>query len=542
MQKRQEEYQKMYREFEWELPTTFNFGRDVVDAIAKANPEKLALITADEGGHEERFTFAHISKLSSKLANALVKKGVKRGDRVLIMLPRIHQWQVSMIACLKVGAVPVPCIEMLTEKDVSYRLEHSGAIAAITTSVSTSKFSDQNSLHVRIAVGGAPGWADFSEVISQESNEFLCADLELDEPAVIYYTSGSTGMPKGVTHATRALYCWRVSAWAWQGLTEEDLIWCTADTGWSKAGTSILFGPWSRGSAVLFYNGRFDPVQRLEAIQRYKVTVFCGAATEFRHIVNHDISRFDISSLRLAVSAGESVNPEVVRRWEQLTNVRLIEAYGQTETLMTVGNHPEDEIRLGSMGRPLPGVEMAVLDEDGAPLPNGVRGQLAVKLPFPQLMLGYWNDPDRTANTRIRHGEEEYFLTGDLAYSDGDGYIYYAGRSDDIISSAGYRIGPMEVENALMEHPAVAECAVIGSPDPIRGEIVKAYVVLRPGVLPSENLIVILQEHVKSTTAPYKYPRGIEFVQDLPKTPTGKLLRRVLRDREAKPENQSVAS
>lgn len=541
MKERYEGYDAMRRGFDWDLPRTFNFGRDVVDAFAKVQPQKLALIACDESGQEQRFTFGQISELSGRLANALVKGGVRCGDRVVVMLPRVPQWQIAMVACLKVGAVPVPCIEMLTEKDVAYRLAHSGAIAAITNAMSTAKFKNAEALRVRVAIGGAPGWAAFDEFLACEPAAFEAADLDPDEPAIIYYTSGSTGMPKGVTHASRALYCWRNSARAWQGLTEDDLIWCTADTGWSKAGTSILFGPWSQGSAVLFYNGHFDPVQRLEAIGRYGVTVFCGAATEFRHIVNQNFSRYDLSKLRLAVSAGESVNPEVVKRWQQLTKVSLIEGYGQTETLMTVTNHPAEPVRAGSMGRPLPGVEMAVLDEDGSPVPAGERGQLALRLPSPQLMLGYWNDPEKTAQTRIRHGGVEYFLTGDLAWMDPDGYIYYAGRTDDIISSAGYRIGPMEVENALMEHPAVAECGVVGCPDSTRGEIVKAFVILRPGFEGTDRLIVALQEHVKSTTAPYKYPRCIEFVLELPRTPTGKLLRRVLRNREATAANRERA-
>lgn len=532
MIERHQSYEQLHRDFTWSLPKTFNFGRDVVDAWAVSNPSKTALIAVDEMGTEHRYSFEDISRISNQLANLLTTRGICRGDRVVIMLPRIPQWQLAMVACLKLGAVPVPCIEMLTEKDVTYRLKHSGAIAAITTRESVQKFSESESLIARIAVGGAPGWLDFDAEIQHQSTSYVAADLALEEPAVIYYTSGSTGMPKGVTHATRSLYCWRVSAWAWQNLEPKDLMWCTADTGWSKAGTSILFGPWSCGCAVLFHNGRFDARQRLEFLERYRVTVFCGAATEFRHIVNEDVSLFDLSSLRLGVSAGESVNPEVVRRWEGLANVPLIEGYGQTETLMTVTNSPSELIKLGSMGRPLPGTQVAVLDDSDAPLPVGERGQLAVRLPNPQLMLGYWNDPERTARSRVVHDGVEYFLTGDFAYIDEDGYVYYAGRTDDIISSAGYRIGPMEVENALMEHPAVAECAVIGSPNPVRGEIVKAFIVLRPGFLASESLIEAIQEHVKTTTAPYKYPRSIEFVEDLPKTATGKLLRRVLRDRE----------
>lgn len=517
----------------WDLPATFNFGRDVVDAIARVEPERLALIWCDDAGGEQRFTFGEISRLSNQLAALLAGQGVSRGDRVLVMLPRLPQWQIAMVGCLKLGAVPIPCIEMLTGKDVLYRATKAQAVAAITTGASATKFSGCKGLRVRVAVGGAPaGWLDFDTSIAAQSPAFECADTDREDPAVIYFTSGSTGLPKGVTHASRALYCWRGSAEAWLDLGSADLIWCTADTGWSKAGTSILFGPWSQGAAVLFYNGRFDAAARLRLIARHGVTVFCGAATEFRHLINEDFAQVDLSRLRLAVSAGESVNPEVTRRWQDITGIPLLEAYGQTETLMTVANrlgHPAPE---GSMGRALPGCRMAVLDPDDRPALPGTRGELALALPNPQLMLGYWDEPERTARAFSAHGGVQYFLTGDLARMDADGFIFYEGRVDDIISSAGYRIGPVEVENALQEHPAVTECAVVGSPDAERGEIVKAFVTLRPGFEASEKLKRELQEHVQRTTAPYKYPRAIEFVAELPKTPTGKLLRRVLRDAE----------
>lgn len=525
-------YEEIYANFEWKLPERFNFGRDVVDAFARSEPDKLALVACDASGGERRFTFGDISRLSNRLANLLASAGIARGDRVMVMLPRIPQWQVAMVACLKLGAVAVPCIPMLTEKDVTYRVGQSGALAAITTSDGIAKFTAAAGFKARVAVGGGAGWIDFDEAIAGQSDRFDPADMELEEPAVIYYTSGATGLPKGVTHSVRAIYCWRISAWYWQGFRPDDFTWCTADTGWSKAGTSIIFGPWSCGTAVLFYNGPFDPAGRLALLERYGVTVFCAAATEFRQVVGLDFSRFDLNRLRLAVSAGESVNPEVVERWQKITGVPLIEAYGQTETLMTVANHVSAPVKPGSMGRALPGTRMRVLDDSGAPLPANSRGQLAVELPNPQMMLDYWKEPERTAATRTVHDGVEYFLTGDLATMDDEGYIFYQGRSDDIISSAGYRIGPTEVENALMEHPAVVECAAVGSPDDERGEIVKAFVVLRRDCIPSEALARELQEHVKRVTAPYKYPRSIEFVEELPKTSSGKLLRRVLRDRE----------
>ncbi len=529
--------------FSWNLPETFNFGRDVVDDWAARTPEREALIWCDDSGRQERYTFGDISRQSSQAANLLQACGVKKGDRVIVMLPRIPQWQLVMVACTKLGAIPIPCIDMLTEKDVTYRARHAGATAAVTTSENTGKFAGSG-IQTRLAVGAAAGiesgWLDFTAELDRASAEFVCDDTGLDDPAVIYYTSGSTGLPKGVAHASRALFSWQVSARFWQELTERDLIWCTADTGWSKAGTSILWGPWSCGSSVFFYNGRFDPADRLVKIRKYGVTVFCGSATEFRHLINEPDVGERQGLLRLAVSAGESVNPEVARRWTEQTGIPLVEAYGQTETLMTVANQAASVQKPGSMGRALPGSHMVAVNEQGELVPPGATGQLALRLPNPQLMLGYWNDPVLTGKTRITCGPHEYFLTGDVVVIDDEGYIFYHGRTDDIISSAGYRIGPVEVENALMEHPAVMECAVVGSPDPDRGEVVKAFVKLRSGVHADSALVLALQEHVKQTTAPYKYPRLVEFVGDIPKTPTGKLLRRELRAREYRQHSDRV--
>jgi acyl-coenzyme A synthetase/AMP-(fatty) acid ligase len=502
-------YEDIRKAFRWEVPETFNFASDVVDAWAK-DPAKLALIWCDESGREGRCTYARIADQSKRLGNVLRARGLKKGDRCIVMLPRIPQWQIAMVGCLRIGVIPIPCIDMLTAKDVRFRVEHSGAAGAITTASNASKFP---ALKMRLVVG-----EDFDAALEAADPECPAERIAAEDPVAMYYTSGSTGNPKGVTHAARALYAWRLSSQLWHDLRPTDLMWCTADTGWSKAGTAILFGPWSCGSAVLFYQGAFDPKERLRLLAKHRATVFCAAATEFRRLVNEDLSPHDLSALRLTVSAGETVNPEIVRRWRDMSGVPLLDGYGQTETLMTVLNYPFLPVKPGSMGKPLPGLETAILD-----------GQLAIRLPNPQMMLGYWNEPERTAAGKATVNGVEYWMTGDMVRGDEEGYLFYEGRADDIISSAGYRIGPMEVENALLEHPAVQESAAVGKPDAERGEIVKAFVVLKPGIEGTPQLARELQEHVKQVTAPYKHPRAVEFVAELPKNASGKLLRRLLR-------------
>ncbi|MDA8110575.1 MAG: AMP-binding protein [Betaproteobacteria bacterium] len=509
-------YEELARQFRWEVPDHFNFAAEVVDAWAK-DPGKLALLWCDESGREARYTFAQIAEHSRRVGSLLRASGLEKGDRCIVMLPRAPQWQLAMVGCLRVGVIPIPCIDMLTAGDVRYRVEHSGAAGAITTRASAEKFSGLK-LRMKAAVGGAPGWLDFDAAVGAASPECPAERIAAEDPVAIYYTSGSSGPPKGVTHAARALWAWRYSSLYWHDLKPSDLMWCTADTGWSKAGTAILFGPWSCGAAVFFYHGAFDPRRRLALLAKHRVTVFCAAATELRRLIHEDLAAHDLAALRLAVSAGETVNPEIVRRWQALTGVPLLDGYGQTETLMTVTNYPFMRVKPGSMGKPLPGLEAKVID-----------GQLAIRLPNPQMMLGYWNEPERTAAATTRVGGAEYWLTGDVVRMDEDGYLFYEGRADDIISSAGYRIGPMEVESALIEHPAVQESAAVGKPDAERGEIVKAFVVLKPGHAATPALAAELQEHVKRVTAPYKYPREIEFVAELPKNASGKLLRRVLR-------------
>ncbi len=527
---RMDDYEKAYFSFRWDVPPTFNFGADVIDAYAQED-DKTALIWCNADGVERTFSFADISDLSSRFANVLKDHGIEKGDRVIIMLPRIPEWQIAMIGCIKCGAVPIPCVTMLTAKDIDYRVDHAEVRAAVTTADNIGKF-DSTALEARFVIGKAKGWTSVEAVIDRASADFTPPPIKSTDPAVMYYTSGSTGEPKGVVHAARALFAWRVSAWFWNDLHPDDVMWCTADTGWSKAGSSILFGPWSCGAAVFCYDGPFDEQRRFELLERYRVTVFCAAATELRRLIQFDPVTSDLSRLRLTISAGESVNAEIVKRWQELSGGPLLDGYGQTETLMTVLNYPSMSVKPGSMGRPLPGTSVAVLDEQNQVAPVDKPGRLAVRLPNPQFMLGYWKDDAQTQRNLIRVGGHDYFTTGDRASVDSDGYLFYQGRADDVINSAGYRIGPLEVENALIAHEAVQECAAVASPDPERGEIVKAFVVLVPGNPATTELVRELQEYAKAATAPYKYPRRIEFVPDLPKTVTGKIKRRELRDRE----------
>lgn len=517
-------------EFSWAVPERFNFATDVVDYWAR-DSERLALIAVNDAGEEQTYTFQEISQRSSQLANLLAREGLARGDRVIVMLPRIAEWQIAMVAVMRLGAVPIPCITMLTEKDVAYRVEHSGAVGVITLAGEAPKFEALGSLSVKVSVGGHPnGWVAFDEAI-HEAITCEPADVEREDPAILYYTSGSTGAPKGVTHSARAIWAWRFSAEYWLGLTPADRIWCTADTGWSKAGTSILFGPWSQGASVLFYDGPFDPEARLKLLEKYQVTCFCAAATELRRLVLEDVSSFDLSHLKATVSAGESVNPEVIERWRELTGTTVLDGYGQTETLMTITNRPGHSVKPGSMGVPLPGLEIGVFDAETQCVAEQGEGELVLALPYPQLMLGYWEDPGRTGDTQVYVDGSGWYRTGDNVAIDGDGYVFYTGRADDIINSSGYRIGPQEVENALSEHVAVMECAVVGVPDEERGELVKAWIVLAPGHTPSDDLVRELQDHAKASTAPYKYPRKVAFADDLPKTVSGKIRRNVLRER-----------
>ncbi|TZG28642.1 acyl-CoA synthetase [Sphingomonas montanisoli] len=506
-------------------PPTFNFGGDVIDHIART-ADGPALIWANAAGEERRFAYSDIARLSAKLASSLARQGVAKGDRVIVMLPRIPEWQIAMVACFKLGAIPIPCIEMLTGKDIAYRVVCAEAKVAIARAEQIDKFTGLE-VAVRVSVGEAVDWLSFDALVDAGDIGFEPVRMAAEDPAILYFTSGSTGQPKGVLHAARATYVWRQSATDWLDLRRDDLIWATADTGWSMAGTAILVGPWSVGACAFFYDGPFDAAERLRQLSRYGVSIYCAPATELLRVVDNDMAAHDLSRLRRTTSAGESLSPVIVERWRHATGHAIAEGYGQTETLISICYPPDQPYRRGSAGRPMAYNDVRII-AGGRELPRGEIGDIAIRAPNPQIMLGYWKDAERTADCYAEGPDGRWFVTGDRGSQDEDGFIYHQGRTDDVINSSGYRIGPSEIEDVLLAHPAVAEVAVVGGPDEQRGEIVVAFVVARGEAGPS--LASDLQAFVRGATAPYKYPRSVRFVGELPKTLTGKIQRNVLRE------------
>jgi acetyl-CoA synthetase/medium-chain acyl-CoA synthetase len=527
------DYETTYAQFEWETPERFNFGRDVVDKWAEE--DRPAMVWLGANGEERRLTFGDFSRLSNKFANVARKLGVERGDRVIVLMGKVPEWHVILTALLKLGAIAIPSAAQLRANDLKFRAEHSGAVAIISgpegIEEADAMRKEVPDLQHFVVLGseGHEGWESYEKLMDEASEDFAAEDTASDEGAFILYTSGTTKHPKGALHTHGYTHAKRMQARYWLDLQEDDLLWCTAATGWAKNIWNVFLGPWSLGMEIFVHEGAFDAAERLELIRRYGITILCQAPTEYRVLANApELEDADLSSIRHATSAGEPLNAPVMERWQELHGIEIYDGYGQTENTLLVGNFPGLEVRPGSMGKPSPGCDVRIIDEDGNELPPGELGDIALWGDNPALMKEYWEQPDETEAV-FRNG---YYLTGDRASRDEDGYIWFEGRSDDVILSAGYRIGPFEVEDTLMEHPAVAESAVVAKPDEERGNIVKAFVVLTADYEPSEELVKELQEHSKSITAPYKYPREIEFVDDLPKTTSGKIRRVELRQRE----------
>ena len=525
-------YEERIEQFRWQIPEEFNFAWDVIDAYAE-DRSRLALVWENEAGDEARFTFWDFAESSRRFANALVGLGVGRGDCLMIMLPRIPEWQIAFLGALRLGAVVIPCTAQLRAKDIVYRAYHSEAKAIVTTAENRDLIEGVRdecpTLRVRIAVGGAPsGWTDFAGALHNASRSLDRVATRSNEPAICFYTSGTTKDPKAVLHAHAYTLAHRLTGEAWLDVRRTDLHWTTSDTGWAKAAWGVLFGPWNHGVPVFMYNGRFEPKKELELLEKHQITTFCAPPTEYRLLVKEDLGRYDLARLRHCTGAGEPLNPEVIEQWKNAYGLTIHDGYGQTETILLVGNLQGLPVRPGSMGKPSPGHDVRVIDESGAESPVGEVGEVALRGRTPSLFLEYWKNPQES--TACWRGD--YYLTGDRAYRDEQGYFWFVGRADDVIISAGYRIGPFEVESALLTHSAVLESAVVASPDAIRGSIVKAFIKLKPGNAGSAGLAKQIQDHVKQITAPYKYPREIEFVEELPKTVSGKIRRVELRKRE----------
>jgi len=528
------DYDKIYREFRWNTPEYFNFA-GVIDEYAR-DPERVALLWEDQEGNRARLTFADIAGQAARIANVLAGLGVKVRDPVMLVLPRIPLWQASYIGALRAGAMVIPCTAMLREKDIVYRANHSGAKAIIASVESAAMIGDLRKecpslQHYIIAGSTRSGWIGLQEAMLNASDRFEIAKTRSTDPAICYYTSGTTKDPKAALHTHSYCYSHKFTGLNWLDLNPGDIHWTTSDTGWAKAAYGVLFGPWMNGVTTFMYNGRFEPHKEMELLERYGITTFCAPPTEYRMLVKEDLSAWKLPRLRHCTAAGEPLNPEVIEIWKRNFNLTISDGFGQTETIIAVCNMPGMEVRPGSMGRPFPGHDVRIVDEDLGECKVGEVGQMAIRVKPdrpPSIMREYWKNPDE--NALVFRGD--FYLTGDKAYRDAEGYLWFVGRADDVITSAGYRIGPFEVESALLEHPAVMESAVVASPDPDRGHIVKAFIRLREDIEGSEELKHELQEHCKAVTAPYKYPREIEFVSDLPKTVSGKIRRVELRKLE----------
>jgi acyl-coenzyme A synthetase/AMP-(fatty) acid ligase len=529
-----ENYRRIYRDFRWETPSYFNFA-EVIDKFAE-DPRRVAILWEDSEGRRARLTFADIAQQSKRIANVLAGHGIRRGDAVMLVLPRITLWQAAYIGALRLGAIVIPCTAMLREKDLIYRANHSGARAIIASVDNASMIAELRKEcpsveHYLIAGAARSGWISLQEYMGHASAAFKPAPTRSSEPAICYYTSGTTREPKAVLHSHGYTYSHRFTGTNWLDLRPGDIHWTTSDTGWAKAAYGVLFGPWMNGVTTFMYNGRFEAAKELELLARYKVSTFCAPPTEYRILIKENLGANLFPNLRHCTGAGEPLNPEVIDVWRDKLGLTIHDGYGQTETTILAANMPAMPVKPGSMGLPFPGHDVRVLNNELAEAKIDEVGEIAVRVNPerpPSLFLEYWKNAEETAGVF----RDDWYLTGDQATRDADGYLWFVGRADDVIISAGYRIGPFEVESALLEHPAVLESAVVATPDAERGSIVKAFVKLRPGAEPGERLITELQEHCKRITAPYKYPREIEFIDELPKTVSGKIRRVELRRQE----------
>ena len=538
-------YEDFYENFQISIPNDFNYAYSVVDVIAAQTPDKTAMVWCDDKGNEAKFSFAQMKCYSDKAANFFKNHGIKKGDPVMLILKRRYEFWFCLLALHKIGAICIPATHLLNTKDIVYRCN------AADIKMIVSVADDEVIKHIETSTHQTPtlkskaligepreGWLDFTSELENASDMFEKPvgneATTNDDIMLIYFTSGTTGMPKMVMHNFTYPLGHIATAKYWQNVEVGGLHLTVADTGWAKAMWGKIYGQWISGAAVFVYDyDKFIPKEFLDTIVKHEVTSFCAPPTIYRFFIKEDLSKYDLSHLKHCSIAGEPLNPEVYNQFLKATGIKLREAYGQTELTVTLATYPWMEPKPGSMGKPSPGYDIDLLNDEGVSCDIGEEGQLVVRTdkhaPF-GMFKGYYRDADLTHKV----WNDNIYYTGDMAWRDEDGYYWFVGRGDDLIKSSGYRIGPFEVESALVEHPAVLECAITAVPDEIRGQIVKATVVLAKGYEGSDDLVKELQDHVKKVTAPYKYPRIIEFVSELPKTISGKIRRVEIREGDQK--------
>lgn len=529
--------------FKVKVPENFNFGYDVVDEWARIQPDKKALCWTNDKGEHIDFTFADIKRESDKTAAYFKSLGIGHGDMVMLILKRRYEFWFSIIALHKLGAVCIPATHLLTEKDIIYRCNAADIkmIVAVGDKIVTDhinrSIADSPSLQHCVSIGPIvpEGWKDFHTGIDTakpfERPNFVNNN---NDTSLLYFTSGTTGNPKMVAHDFTYPLGHIITGSFWHNLHENSLHLTLADTGWGKAVWGKLYGQWIAGANVFVYDfEKFTPADVLVMIEKYNITSFCAPPTVFRFLIREDLSKFNISSLKYCTIAGEALNPKVYEEFFRITGIKLMEGFGQTETTLTIATYPWVKPKPGSMGIRNPQYDIDLLTNDGRWAEDGEQGQIVIRTDKGKplgLFKEYYRDPEKTQEAY----HDNIYYTGDVAWRDEDGYFWFVGRADDVIKSSGYRIGPFEVESALMTHPAVVECAITGVPDEVRGQVVKATIVLAASYKEraEEDLIKELQDHVKHVTAPYKYPRVIEFVEELPKTISGKIRRVEIRNKD----------
>lgn len=551
-----ENYEDFYKNYKIKIPENFNFGYDVVDYLAEKTPDAKALVWCNDNDEEITFTFKDIKERTDRCAAFFMKSGIKKGDFVMLILQRRYEFWISIVALHKIGASVIPATHMLTTEDIVYRCN----IAKISACVAVNdrdlfkylEESKEKSPSLKTLIGVSPfgidkslddefltehpNWIDFTLGNKNVTEEDLAKFYSLkrneisknDDIMLSYFTSGTTSHPKLVSHNFLYPLGHIVTASYWQEVKKGGLHLTVADTGWGKAVWGKLYGQWIAECAVFVYDyhAKFKPIDLIKQIEKHHITSFCAPPTIYRFLIQEDLSKFDFSTCEHWSTAGEPLSEEVFEKWKEITGKEIREGFGQTETTLSLFNYAGEKIKPGSLGKSAPYYNVTLLDEDGNPVQDGEVGEIVVELKngktFPGLFTEYFGDSERTK--KVMH--DGYYHTSDNAWRDEDGYFWFTGRNDDVIKCSGYRIGTFEVEAVLMQHPAVVECAITASPDAIRGQVVKATIVLAKGYEPSDELVKDIQNFVKKTTAPYKYPRIVDFVKELPKTISGKIKRR----------------